>query len=257
MKRLSQEAVTVLGSMETQGNLAFIKAGQLDRKLYAEVNKALEAIGGKWMKKAKAHEFTGDPRDALDKVIFSGGFTDMKSEFGFFETPLSIADKLAESLQLKPGMSVLEPSAGHGRLVKSIERLEINGIDYTMVDIQQANVDFLRGVGYGGSFGKLVCADFLEYNPGQTFDRVAMNPPFARQADLEHVTKALFHTKVGGRLVAIMSAGVQFRENKKTKDFMQMLQDNSSSFGFEALPEGSFQESGTGVNTVMLMVDKA
>ena len=68
MKLLSPEALTVLGSMDINGTLAAITAGQLNRKLYTEVNKALEAIGGRWIRGMKAHSFDGDPRDALDQI---------------------------------------------------------------------------------------------------------------------------------------------------------------------------------------------
>jgi N12 class adenine-specific DNA methylase len=37
----------------------------LDRKLYQQVNKALESAGGVWNRKAKAHLFSGDPRPFL------------------------------------------------------------------------------------------------------------------------------------------------------------------------------------------------
>jgi type I restriction-modification system DNA methylase subunit len=257
MKRLSEAAVKVLGSMETTPFSAIIKSGQLDKKLYAEVNKALEAIGGKWDRKLKAHQFRDDPRDAIDQVLFSGGFTDTKKEFGFFETPLSVADQMAELLKLQPGMSVLEPSAGRGRLANACERQEVPNVTYTLVELQGKNVDALLLAGYNGRGDRVIHDDFLTYRLNEAFDRVIMNPPFARQADIDHVKKALFHTKPGGRLVAIMSAGVMFRENNKTLDFKQMLSDNCSSFGFETLPEGTFTESGTNTNTVMLVADKA
>jgi hypothetical protein len=86
-KKLSQEAITVLGSMtiDAAAHTAAITAGQLDRSLYVEVNKALEAIGGKWSKKARVHVFEGNPEDALDQVVLTGGFVDAKQEFGFFD----------------------------------------------------------------------------------------------------------------------------------------------------------------------------
>ena len=50
------------------------------------------------------------------------------------------------------------------------------------------------------------------------FDRVVMNPPFCRGRDLDHVRHALRFVAPGGRLVAIMSAGVAFREDVYERD---------------------------------------
>src|SRR5580658_4266541 len=57
MRKLSQRALEVLGSMDIEGDLARITAGQLPRELYLEVNKALEALGGAWHRKRKGHVF--------------------------------------------------------------------------------------------------------------------------------------------------------------------------------------------------------
>ena len=42
---------------------------QLDRKTYLEVNKVLEALGGKWNKKHKAHIFETDPTPQFTKAV--------------------------------------------------------------------------------------------------------------------------------------------------------------------------------------------
>src|SRR5512142_1337205 len=89
-KKLSTAAINVLDNLQITGNAAIITQ-QLDRKLYQEVNAALEALGGKWNRKAKAHLFEGDPRDAIEQVVVDGEFTDEKREFEFFATPVPVA----------------------------------------------------------------------------------------------------------------------------------------------------------------------
>ena len=55
----ASEAVRVLGTdLEVDGRHVRITKA-LDRKLYVEVNSALAAIGGKWVRGAKAHVFEG------------------------------------------------------------------------------------------------------------------------------------------------------------------------------------------------------
>jgi len=50
-----------------------------------------------------------------------------------------------------------------------------------------------------------------------------------------------------------MSAGVLFRENRKTVEFRELVNEYGR---FERLPEDSFKESGTGVNTCVVVMDK-
>jgi 16S rRNA G1207 methylase RsmC len=93
--------------------------------------------------------------------------------------------------------------------------------------------------------------DFLTMPFEEKFDHVAMNPPFARGADIRHVSKALDLVRPGGSLAAIMSAGVCFREDKRTKAFRARVHHIGT---FEPLPPSSFAESGTHVNTCLLWI---
>lgn len=258
MKRLSSEALEVIGKMNVEGATAFLPPGQLDRKLYVEVNKALEALGGKWNRKSQGHVFDDDPEEAIAGVVNNGGFTDRKQELGFFETPAALAQQLVESLDLQDGHRVLEPSAGNGRILEAIINHPAR-TNITAVEIDPARKSLLTAhfeMTYNGS-GMLIVEDFLKVKPSPTllFDRIAMNPPFAKQADIDHVTHALSHLKPGGRLGAIMSASVKFRTNKKTTEFKALLEEQTE-FDISSLPEGTFKESGTGVNTVMLLLTK-
>ena len=102
--------------------------------------------------------------------------------------------------------------------------------------------------------------DFFEYadcciNNGGRFDRIIMNPPFEKQADIDHVTKAFELLADGGILVAIMSNGVTFRNNKKTVAFRENILDKHAAL-IEDNPEGAFKSSGTMVNTIMVKLVK-
>jgi hypothetical protein len=83
--------------------------------------------------------------------------------------------------------------------------------------------------------------------------RTPVNPPFERQQDIDHVLHAFKFLKPSGRLVAIMSASVTFRENKKTLEFREFIRQHGH---LEHNPEGSFKESGTMVNTVTVVLYK-
>jgi 16S rRNA G1207 methylase RsmC len=81
-----------------------------------------------------------------------------------------------------------------------------------------------------------------------------MNPPFSKGQDIQHVTHALGFLKPGGRLVAIMGAGVTFRQDKRATEFRELVQAMGGTIA--RLPEGSFKSSGTMVNTVIVVIDK-
>lgn len=64
---------------------------------------------------------------------------------------------------------------------------------------------------------ELVHTDFLGYQPDETFDVIVMNPPFLKRSDVKHVMHAIAMLAKRGRLQAILSAGVLFREDTLTK----------------------------------------
>ena len=72
MSNLSVNVLSVLSSSRIEGNKVFLPDSQLDRKSYQDVNKVLDALGGKWSKKEKAHLFNDDPTDQLEEVILLG-----------------------------------------------------------------------------------------------------------------------------------------------------------------------------------------
>ena len=102
-----------LTTMTVIGNSAKLSA-QLDRADYAKVNKILEALGGKWNKKAGAHVFAGCDPEAVIANYLETGKLDKPQKFGFFPTPQPLARDLVKRAGLQPGRTVLEPEAGVG-----------------------------------------------------------------------------------------------------------------------------------------------
>jgi len=167
---------------------------------------------------------------------------------GYFPTPEAVISLMIREAKLEPGFTVLEPSAGHGAimdaagpLVRSIEGLEVN---HTLVDILKRK-------------GHIVAqADFMDWRyMDQNYDRVLMNPPFEKGQDIDHVMRAFsLALAPGGRLVAIMSAGAFFNTNSKAQGFRHWIGELGACV--HELPDGSFKESGTGVSTKMIVIDK-
>lgn len=208
------------------------------------VNEVLENIGGKWDRKAKGHTFEADPTEKLDEVLLTGETINEKQLYQFYETPKIVADRVIELADIKAGMTVLEPEAGRGALADVVPK----DVELTCVELDPAHVPVLREKGYD-----TLNTDFLTTSTASKFDRIVMNPPFTKQQDIDHVLHAYEMLNDDGRLVAIMSPGFTFRENKKSRSFRDLVNLCGS---WEELPAGAFKESGTMVRTVIVVLKK-
>jgi predicted RNA methylase len=243
--KLSEEVLAVLSRAAVEGDTVFLTCGQLDRKMYEAVNKALEALGGKWNRKAKGHVFPDDPAERLEAAMLTGEVT-VPKDFGFFPTPPDLAARLVQLAELQPSDTVLEPSAGQGSIADACRSVGVASI--RLVELLGENARHLTAKGYDVTPG-----DFLALPPEPSFDAVVMNPPFGKQADIDHVLHAWEFVKPGGRLVSVMASGVLFRENRKTLEFRRLVEAHGE---FEENPEGTFREAGTMVRTINVTLHK-
>lgn len=243
--RIDDEVLAVLSAAEATGNNVVLM-GQLDRKLYERTNKVLEAAGGKWNKKAKAHVFDGEAAERMDQIILSGAVEVPKDEFNFFPSPPAVVERLMDLADIERGMHVLEPSAGKGAIAYACAD---QGAVVDCYELMDANFVALAG---DPKLGPVAKADFLTIEPSPVYDRVVMNPPFLKQSDIKHVLHAHKFLKPDGLLVAVMAAGVEFRTDARTTAFKQFLEDHGGHI--EQLPENSFKASGTGVRTVITVI---
>jgi len=212
------------------------------------------------------HLDTGKPSDRADKALWA--LLDSSSNDnelvklensvkfskidGYFPTPDSVAslmlDKLSRETLAKEAPRVLEPSAGSGNLCKIAQKQWQQAI----VEAFEQNhtlAKLLEAKGFNVSH-----SDFMAEIPTVPFDVVLMNPPFEKLQDTAHIKHAYSFLKDGGELVAIASAGVTFREDTKSSAFRLWLESVGGTI--EALPDGSFKESGTSVNTVLIHITK-
>lgn len=245
---VSTDVLQVLDRAQTDGP-RLILTGTLDRKLYLDTDKVLKAAGGKWNRKERAHLFDSDAADAIEQIILTGQVTSAKQQFGYFPTPAPIVQQLIEHAAIEPGMRVLEPSAGRGAIALAAVRA---GAVVDCVEIQPEHANALAAERERNI--TVLVEDFLATDPRPVYDRVVMNPPFARQADITHVKHAWQALKPGGRLVAVMSAGITFRQTSAAVAFRSRLEVLGGVL--HPLPEGAFKESGTGVNTVIAVLPK-
>lgn len=243
--RVSDDVLEVLSRAELDGQ-ALRLIGQLDRTMYTKVNKVIEAAGGKWNRSAKAHIFDRPASDRVDEIILTGEVEVPKDEFNYFPSPPDVVARLIELADIEPGMTVLEPSAGSGAIAGAcadagavVDCCELMRENY-MALCENLKLRHVKPI------------DFLTLEPEPHYDRVVMNPPFAKQQDIKHVLHALKFIKPCGLLVSVMASSVTFRDNKLTQDFRDLIRARGGDI--EALPEGAFKQSGTMVRTVIVTI---
>lgn len=208
------------------------------------VNKELAAYYG---------EVIGDGQTQEADPLESRALTPARL-FGFYPTPNDIADGVVAKVPWRKPLRILEPSAGTGnlafRLAKPVEWRDEDGTVAHRVDAVEIQPELASALRASGKLNRVITADFLALTPEQIYDGVVMNPPFDRERDIDHVTQALKWLKPDGWLLAIMSAGVEFRETRKAAAFRKLVDGRKG--WIVDLPAGAFAEVGTHVNTVLV-----
>lgn len=244
--KIDQEVLSVLSRANITGSMLML-TGQLDRNLYTRANKVLEAAGGKWDRKAKAHVFDADAGDRIEQILLTGDVLVPKDEFDFFPTPPAVVLEIIKAAAAMPGQFVLEPSAGTGNIAAAFA----SSFDVDCVEILEANCEKLRH----GIYRCVKCCDFLELEGTPIYDRIVMNPPFSKRRDIKHVLHALKFLKPGGRLVAVMPPSFTYRTDRLSEEFNSVLRQYGATLA--PLPDASFKSSGTLVSTVLVTIDKS
>lgn len=239
-----------------EGGTFHLPDGQLERPLYEATDKVLRALGGEWDRKKRGHHFAADKRQALEDALTSGVAVDQKRTMEQFFTPPGVARQLTDLMGLPRAdvRHVLEPSAGAGAIVQALNEIATPLITAIEIDraLHDSHLAALTSPGH-----RLICGDFLSWEPPASLppiDAVAMNPPFGNRADIGHVTRALHFLRPGGVLGAIMSPHWTFATSSLAQAFRGLLNDHSHDW--TPLPEGSFRESGTDVNSGILTIRK-
>lgn len=173
-----------------------------------EAIRVLEAIGGVRTPYGKAGvywTFDYEPGNVLDEIVASGCIPDQKSH-QFYPTPAGLAAELVELADIGPDDTVLEPSAGMGGLADLLPKDRT-----TCVEISKLHCDVLKAKGHAAEY-----ADFLiwalSHRACYTFDRVVMNPPFSEGRAKDHTLAAASLVAPGGKLVAILPAGMKGKD---------------------------------------------
>jgi hypothetical protein len=160
-------------------------------------------------------------------------------KLGQFMTPHHVAYQMAEKVGVK-GQSVLDPTAGEGRLLKYAKELGAKSVMGTEVDSKLAKY---AGVSHGS---------FLDVPAGEMkADVLLMNPPFTTGGPdtAAIVRKAINDHWTGkGKAALILPAGPS--GEKLLKPYEHMVTHR------EDLDDKAFQKEGTGVRSRLYILEK-
>ncbi len=236
---------------------------QLPPPMYKKTMKVLELIGFKWNRGQKCHIGEGDSADRLREALDDGKVVDEKQTYQFFETPERLAGRMASLAGIKCGDRVLEPSAGRGSIINAIFALQDAPSVVFAVELDPKNVHWLKAVDAEINQAppqKTICVtegNFLEHQ--DQYDRIVMNPPFTQDQAVKHVKHAYDLLLPGGRLVSIMDKGWLFgssRIRSEFRDWYEGMQNEGLASIPEVLPAGTFKDSGTTIETVLVILQK-
>ena len=142
--------------------------------------------------RAKAFYFSTQKKNSKTKA---------REGVDYFATPEPVGLKMMELADIRPGESVLEPSAGHGAIARWAPETAVK----TAIEPSMALRPRLAMV----FDGKILGHNFEDLNIVNKYDAVVMNPPFGSggKTAIDHVAKAAQHLRDGGRIVALIPRG--------------------------------------------------
>lgn len=237
----------VLKHCTFQDNILKLPDVQLNPKSYAEVKKWISEAGGKWTG-GKVQGFTFDfDATRVTGILMSGKRCNLKHDFQFFSTPPELAEWLVSLSDVNTDHAVLEPSAGTGAIINAIHKAcsDVTVDAFELMPENRQSLERLPGV-------SLVGEDFTQGVP-RLYDRIFANPPFSKNQDIQHVRMMYDALNPdGGEMCVITSRHWVNASEKECVQFREWLQEVRAQT--HEIPNGVFDESGTNVATMAIVV---
>ena len=238
--KINPEVINVIKSYKSRTTPSACQRGKWSA---SSTNKSL-SCSRKWAANGAVPKmifvFQEDVAETLADIIAIGEYTPDRKTFQYFPTPLPLAEQVVSRADIQPGESCLEPSAGQGNIARFMPSPHC-------IELNPKNREVLKEAGFN-----VVAEDFMKFSPDRLYDVIVMNPPFTAGQDARHIIKAIGLAR--RKVVAIASAACLFRTDAVYRQLRQLIEQYGGTIS--ELPEGSFRESGTAVNTVLIEVDR-
>ena len=188
-----------------------------------------------------------------------------------FSTPLPLAYAALQAAAIRPGDTVLEPSAGTGMLAVMAEcalgmRTDDarSGHPLHLNEIAEVRAGLLAGLFPEAPVTRHNAEAIADHLPGLRPTVILMNPPFSaspgvrrtrHDADLRHLRSAFSMLPAGGRLVAITSAGCVPGDAAWTRAFARLDPPPCTVFS-SAIDGRAYARRGTTFDTRLTVIDR-
>ncbi|MBO5388782.1 MAG: methyltransferase [Lachnospiraceae bacterium] len=219
---------------------------------YDSIKQYMETMGGHWRERVHGFIFSKEHIKRSD-------YSEWQEINQFFPTPKNVAKRAVELSGIKEYSYnyktwLLEPSAGHGDLLDVIHTYVSHTISEYVVEPVEENAEIIMRKGH--LVEQKIFEDFYKEHKSDEkhITHVIMNPPFNRNRDIRHTMMAYDLLKEGGVLVSIISENALYYDNEFSRKFRDWLKKHNAYI--EPIPYGSFKDSGTTVDTVIVKVVK-
>ena len=185
--------------------------------------------------------------------------------FDQFSTPLPLACAAFTAADVRPGDTVLEPSAGTGVLAALPATVLDDPARLHLNELSPVRHGLLAAIHPGASVTKHNAERIRDRLPDVRPDVVLMNPPFAarptvgkrrRHVDLQHLKSAFAALAPCGRLVAVTGANC-IPESTAWRDAFGTGAAAPRILLAVRVPRAVYQRRGTGVETRLLVLERA
>lgn len=168
------------------------------------------------------------------------------------ETSTFVAKELIKNAEMVPYLTVLEPSAGSGKIIDTFHEMypdEDNEIIWDCIELNLEKCQLLHKKGYNVSR-----TDFLKYEFDKKYDRIVAAPPFINNSDVLHIQKMYTHLKEGGIISSLTSPFWLTNNEVHQIEFRKWLEDKD--YKLIMLPDNSFIEKNKTVPTAIIIIKK-
>jgi hypothetical protein len=217
-------------------------------KHYSRIKMLMQRAGGSYSKLGFNFPVTANLPSIMVSLV-KGEEYNLKKKFQFFATSGDQSAELICDVELADGDRWLEPHAGRGAISNLARDISKDGV---VIELMDENITSLLGQGYSP-----IHQDFLTVTPEQTglFDKIIANPPFTKNADINHVSHMFHFLKNEGKLASIMSNSWRNSSYKIAEQFRNWLKHlDAKVVDIEA---GEFKTSGTNIATCKIIFTKS
>lgn len=133
-----------------------------------------------------------------------------RREQDFYPTPDETIEAFLDVYEVRGGISILEPGAGDGNIVRALRRHGLFDID--AIEIRPEERENLEEI-----CSQVTIGDFLDVDIQKKYDLVIGNPPFSLA--LEFIQRAFQVVKPGGKVIFLLRTA--FLESDRRFSFWQ------------------------------------